>query len=82
MGGLHLLKEQVVELHIVERASDNTMGGRCEKKHSRTHRKQQWVIPPDASAAFVADMEEVLEVYPGRTIRSVHWCASTKPRSS
>jgi uncharacterized small protein (DUF1192 family) len=25
--------------------------------------KEQWVIPPDASAAFVAAMEDVLEVY-------------------
>jgi transposase len=25
--------------------------------------KQQWVIPPDASAAFAASMEDVLEVY-------------------
>jgi len=25
--------------------------------------KQQWVIPPDASAAFVAAMEDILEVY-------------------
>ena len=25
--------------------------------------KQQWVIPPDSSASFVANMEDVLEVY-------------------
>ena len=25
--------------------------------------KQQWVIAPDASAAFVANMEDVLDVY-------------------
>jgi len=25
--------------------------------------KEQWVIPPDASSAFVAAMEDVLEVY-------------------
>jgi hypothetical protein len=29
----------------------------------KPHRKQQWVIPPDSSAAFVANMEDVLEVY-------------------
>ena len=28
----------------------------------KPHRKQQWVIPPDANAAFVATMEDVLEV--------------------
>src|SRR2546425_1067504 len=35
-------------------------GRRLERK---PHRKQQWVIPPDANAAFVATMEDVLEVY-------------------
>jgi hypothetical protein len=41
------------------------------------------VIPLDASVAFVANMEDVLEVYHirGRTIRSVRSCASTKPSS-
>ena len=29
----------------------------------KPHLKQQWVIAPDASAAFVANMEDVLEVY-------------------
>jgi hypothetical protein len=47
---------------IVERASDNTIG-QTLKKVLKPHRKQQWVIPPDASAAFVANMEDVLEVY-------------------
>jgi hypothetical protein len=59
---LRLLEEKVVELHIVERASDNTIG-RTLKNILKPHRKQQWVIPPDASAAFVATMEDVLEVY-------------------
>ncbi|MFZ3333760.1 MAG: IS630 family transposase [Candidatus Acidiferrales bacterium] len=59
---LRLLEEKVVELHIVDRASDNTIG-RTLKKTFSNHLKQQWVIPPDASAAFVANMEDVLEVY-------------------
>ncbi len=81
---LRLLEEKVVELHIVERASDNTIGRTLKKKNIlKPHRKQQWVIPPDASAAFVATMEDVLEVsIRGRTIRSVRSCASTRPRSS
>src|ERR1035437_3290608 len=29
----------------------------------RPHLHRQWVIPPDANAAFVAGMEDVLEVY-------------------
>ena len=33
------------------------------EKNTSPHLKQQWVIPPDANAAFVAAMEDVLEVY-------------------
>ena len=35
----------------------------AKKNILKPHRKQQWVIPPDANAAFVAIMEDVLEVY-------------------
>ena len=35
----------------------------AEKNILKPHLKQQFVIPPDASAAFVAAMEDVLEVY-------------------
>ena len=35
----------------------------AKKNILKPHRRQQWVIPPDASAAFVANMEDVLEVY-------------------
>src|SRR4051812_28447134 len=34
-----------------------------KKNILKPHRKQRWVIPPDANAAFVATMEDVLEVY-------------------
>ncbi|HYS83516.1 MAG TPA: IS630 family transposase [Bradyrhizobium sp.] len=60
---LRLLEDKVVELHIVERASDNTIGRTLKKTFLKPHLKQQWVIAPDASAAFVANMEDVLEVY-------------------
>jgi hypothetical protein len=59
---LELLKEKVVKLKIVERASDNTIGP-VLRKVLLPHLKEQWVIPPDASAAFVAAMEDVLKVY-------------------
>jgi hypothetical protein len=59
---LQLLEEQVVELKIVDRASDNTIG-RTLKNLLKPHLQKQWVIPPDANAAFVAGMEDVLEVY-------------------
>src|SRR5664279_3120390 len=44
----------------------------CQRQHDRAdakkntlkpHLQKQWVIPPDANAAFVASMEDVLEVY-------------------
>jgi hypothetical protein len=35
----------------------------AEKNLLKPHLKQQFVIPPDANAAFVAAMEDVLEVY-------------------
>src|SRR5271166_177744 len=35
----------------------------AKKNSLKPHLKQQWVIAPDASAAFVANMEDVLEVY-------------------
>jgi hypothetical protein len=35
----------------------------AEKNDLKPWLKQQWVIPPKASAAFVANMEDVLDVY-------------------
>ncbi|MEE3501728.1 IS630 family transposase [Acidiphilium acidophilum] len=60
---LELLEEAVVELKIVDRASDNTIGRNFKKNTLKPHLQKQWVIPPDTSAAFVAAMEDVLEVY-------------------
>src|SRR5271166_2918301 len=60
---LRLLEEKVVELNIVENASDNTIGRTLKKNALKPHRKSQWVIPPDANAGFVAAMEDVLETY-------------------
>ena len=59
---LSLLEDKVVELNIVAKASDNTIG-RTLKNILRPHLKEQFVIPPEASAAFVAAMEDVLDVY-------------------
>jgi hypothetical protein len=36
---------------------------RAEKNELQPHRRQQWVIPPEQNAEFVAAMEDVLEVY-------------------
>src|ERR1022692_2098681 len=35
----------------------------AKKNILKPHLKEQWVIPPDANAAFVAAMEDILEVY-------------------
>src|SRR6202047_3703554 len=35
----------------------------AEKNIVKPHRNQQWVIPPEANAGFVAAMEDVLETY-------------------
>src|ERR1700688_976110 len=60
---LRLLEDTVVELNIVDRASDNTIGRTLKKNDLKPHLKKQYVIPPEASAAFVANMEDVLDVY-------------------
>ena len=54
---------KVVELNIVARASDNTIGRTLKKNILKPHLNEQWVIPPDANAAFVAAMEDVIKVY-------------------
>ena len=59
---LTMLETAVVQLNIVDRASDNTIG-RTLKNILKPHLQKQWVIPPEANAAFVASMEDVLEVY-------------------
>jgi DDE superfamily endonuclease len=55
------LENKVVELGIVDRASDSTIGRALNIV--QPHRRQQWVIPPKANSAFVAAMEDVLAVY-------------------
>lgn len=47
--------------HDLER-SDYTIG-RTLKKPRKPHLQKQWLIPPEANTAFVAAMEDVLEVY-------------------
>src|SRR5262249_19164964 len=58
---VRLLAEHVVERKIVESAHFNTVARALKKTTSNL--KEYWVIPPKANAAFVAAMEDVLEVY-------------------
>ena len=60
---LRLLENKVVELNIVDRASDSTIGRALKKIILQPHRRQHWVIPPKANSSFVAAMEDVLAVY-------------------
>jgi hypothetical protein len=72
---LALLENAVMELRIVDRAGDDTIG-RTLKKRPKPHLQKQWVIPSEANAAFVAAMKDVLEVYHSRMIQLVLWSAS------
>jgi hypothetical protein len=57
-----LLEEQVAELKIVDRCSNKTIG-RTQKNILKPRLQKQWVIPPDANAAFLAGIKDVLGVY-------------------
>ena len=59
---MRLLEEKVVELQIVDRAKATARLVAFEKT-SEPDTKKCWVIPPEANAAFVAAMEDVLAVY-------------------
>ena len=56
---LTLLETAVVQLNIVDRASDNTIGRTLKKTLSSLTSRSNG----EANAAFVASMEDVLEVY-------------------
>ena len=60
---LTLLEKKVVELGIVEAASDTTIYRTLNKNQIKPHKKKYWVIPPDANADFAAGMEVVLDAY-------------------
>ena len=74
---LRLLESKVVELGIVEAASDSRSSG-CSKYALQPHRRKYWVIPPKASGAFVAAMEDVLSVARGRATRTARWFVWTR----
>ena len=60
---LRLLEKRVVELGIVEAASDTTIYRVLKKKTKLNRIEKYWVIPSEASAEFVAAMRATLEVY-------------------
>lgn len=60
---LRLLAEELVALEVVESISHETVRQQLKKNGMTKRLVEYWVIPPEADAEFVANMEEVLEVY-------------------
>ena len=60
---LRLLAGQMVELGHVPALSRETVRRALKKNALKPWLSEQWVIPPDEDAAFVAQMEDVLAVY-------------------
>ena len=62
-GTLQLLADKLVALDIVATISPECVPHHAQKNALKPGPQQQWVIPPQANAAFVCAMEDVLEVY-------------------
>ncbi|MBT8420368.1 MAG: IS630 family transposase [Gammaproteobacteria bacterium] len=60
---LRLLTEKLVALEIVESISEPTVMRTLKKNELQPHRSKYWVIPPEENAEFVANMEDILDVY-------------------
>ena len=60
---LRLLAEELVALEVVESISHETVRQTAKKNGMTKRMVEYWVIPPEADAEFVANMEEVLDVY-------------------
>ena len=60
---LHLLADKLVQVHIVESISRETVRQVLQHNELKPWLKEQWCIPPKSSAEFVCQMEEVLAVY-------------------
>src|SRR4051812_3900936 len=58
----HLAPPEVTDHCSYQRTTPAAFAG-LEKNILKPHLNDQWVIPPDANAAFVAAMEDVIEVY-------------------
>jgi hypothetical protein len=77
---LRLLESKVVELGIVERASDSIQP--ALKSALEPRRRQYSVIPPKANDRFVAAMENALAVYIRERAPIVRSLSRRKPQSS
>ena len=59
---LRLLAEKAVELEYIDTVSQETVR-EALKNEIKPWEKKCWVIPPEHNAAFVAHMENVLDIY-------------------
>ncbi len=60
---LQRLSEKLVQLHIVESISRETVRQVLAHNELKPWLKSQWCIPPKRNAEFVCQMEEILSVY-------------------
>ncbi|MEO5643351.1 MAG: IS630 family transposase [Bacteroidia bacterium] len=60
---LRLLADRMVELNYVESISHVTVRKCFKKNELKPWKVKGWVIPPEKSSEFVANMEHVLDVY-------------------
>ncbi|MDD2901729.1 MAG: IS630 family transposase [Syntrophales bacterium] len=60
---VRLLAEKAVELHLAPSVSHMTVQRILKKGELKPHLRKYWKIPPKGSAAFVANMEDVIQVY-------------------
>ena len=60
---LQLLADEMVKLQYTEAISYETVRQVLKKNELKPWSKEEWCIPPKASAAFVSQMEEILDLY-------------------
>ena len=60
---LRLLSERMVQMEYIDSISHTTIGKILKKNALKPHLVEEWCIPKEQSADFVACMEDVLEVY-------------------
>jgi len=76
---LELLADAMIELTEHEGLSRETARRRLAENDLKPWRKDMWCIPK-VDGAYVARMEDVLDLYAEAPIPSARWCASTRAR--
>ena len=60
---LRLLSERMVQMNYIDSISHTSVGTVLKQNSLKPHLVEEWCIPKDQNADFVACMEDVLEVY-------------------